>query len=377
MGGSIRMFSVRGIAVKMHLTFPLILIWAGFQFGLIYPQHLRGALFGVFVTLLLFGIVLLHEFGHSFVAMHFGVRIREIVLLPIGGVAQMSRMPDKPSEELAIAAAGPAVNLVLGAILGLMAMALAIPLDMRGLIRSLAGLGGLSIGSAYTYLFVTNLFIAAFNLVPAFPMDGGRVLRGLLAIFISYERATTVAVLIGQGMAFLMGLAGFLQGNLFLILIAVFVFFGASQEGRAAEVRRVLGGVTVGQVYTRQAHTLAPGDSLYRAVELTLNTFQSDFPVCEGDRYLGMVTHRDLVDHLETWGGETAAGEVMHKELPVLRPVDGIFEAQMKLSGAQQDSLPVVEAGRFLGLLTVQDVNRAYQLLAGPSQRNAWRRRGF
>lgn len=376
MGGSIRLFALRGIAVKMHLTFPLILIWAGFQFGLIYPEHVKGALFGVFVTLLLFVIVLLHEFGHSFVALHYGVDIREIVLLPIGGVAQMSRMPDRPSEELAIAAAGPAVNLVLGVLLALIAVALSIPLDLRGLMRSLAGLGGLSIGSAYTYLFVTNLFIAGFNLVPAFPMDGGRVLRGLLAIFVGYSRATTVAVLVGQGMAFLMGLLGFLQGNLFLILIAVFVFFGASQEGRAAQVRRALRGVTVGQVFTPQVHVLSPDDSLYRAVELTLNTFQSDFPVCEDDRYLGMITHRDLVDHLETWGGQTAVGTVMHEELPILRLNDGLFEAQLKLSGTHQDALPVVEGDHLVGLLTLQDVNEAYQLVAGPSNRSVWRKGG-
>jgi Zn-dependent protease len=364
MGGSIKLFSVRGIAVKMHVTFPLILVWAAFQFGPASGRGWEGAAFGVIVTLLLFVIVVLHEFGHSFVALGYGVPIRQIVLLPIGGVAQMGRLPDKPVQELAVAIAGPAVNLVLGIVLVGLALPLGISLSPRRLILGLQQMGQLTLPSIFGYIFATNIFIAVFNLLPAFPMDGGRVLRALMATWLGGRRATSVAVFVGQGLALLMGFWGFLQGNLFLILIAVFIFFGASQEGQMSQVRRVLSGLRVDQAYTRQSRVLSPDASLSEAIRLTLTTFQSTFAVCDEGRYLGLLPHKRLVLAMQDDGADVPVSEAMQTDIDPVQPGDELFKVQQRMAEAHVDTLPVVHEGRFLGLLTAQDINEIYRIAA-------------
>jgi Zn-dependent protease/CBS domain-containing protein len=365
MGGSIKLFSVRGIAVKMHVTFPLILIWAAFQFGLASGRGWEGAVFGVLVTLLLFAIVVLHELGHSFVALGYGVPIRQIVLLPIGGVAQMGRMPDTPGQELAVAIAGPAVNLVLGVILVIVAIPLGLPLNARQLISSLSQVGQLDLAAVFTYVFATNIFIAVFNLLPAFPMDGGRVLRALMATWLGPRRATSVAVIVGQILAFLMGFWGFFQGNLFLILIAVFIFFGASQEGQMSQVRRVLSGLRVDQAYTRQSHVLAPDANLGDAIHLTLTSFQSTFAVCDSSgQYLGLLPHKKLVEAMQSHGGDLPVRDVMQTDIEPARPGEELFKVQQRMAESHADTIPVVDGGRFLGLLTAQDINEIYHIAA-------------
>jgi Zn-dependent protease len=364
MSGSIRLFSVRGIAVKMHVTFPLILLWAAFQFGLASGRGWEGAAFGVIVTLLLFAIVVLHEFGHSFVALGYGVPIKQIVLLPIGGVAQMGRMPEKPVQELAVAIAGPAVNFVLAILLIVAALILGLPLNPRRFLLALTQLGQLDLTSIFTYVFATNIFIAVFNLLPAFPMDGGRVLRALMATWLGGRRATRVAVAVGQVLAFLMGFWGFFQGNLFLILIALFIFFGASQEGQMSQVRSVLSGLRVDQAYTRQSHVLSPDASLGEAVHLTLTTFQSTFAVCDSGTYLGLLPHKKLIEAMQDQGGAVPVREVMQTDVEPVQPGDELFKVQQKMAESHVDTLPVVSDGQFLGLLTAQDINEIYHIAA-------------
>ncbi len=364
MGGSIKLFTVRGIDIKMHVTFPLILIWAAFQFGPASGRGWEGAVFGVIVTLLLFAIVVLHELGHSFVALRYGVPIRQIVLLPIGGVAQMGRMPETPGQELAVAIAGPAVNLVLGIILVVVAVPLGISLTPRRLMLGLQQMGQLDLPAVFTYIFATNIFIAVFNLLPAFPMDGGRVMRALMATWLGSRRATSVAVIVGQALAFLMGFWGFLQGNLFLILIALFIFFGASQEGQMSQVRRVLSGLRVDQAHTRHSHVLSPDASLGEAVHLTLTTFQSNFAVCEAGQYLGLLPHKKLVEAMQSQGGDVPVREVMQTDIDPVRPGDELFKVQQRMAETHADTLPVVDGGQFLGLLTAQDINEIYHIAA-------------
>ncbi len=364
MGGSIKLFSVRGIAIKMHVTFPLILVWAAFQFGPASGRGWEGAAFGVIVTLLLFAIVVLHELGHSFVALGYGVPIRQIVLLPIGGVAQMGRMPDTPAQELAVAIAGPAVNLALGVVLLAVAPLIGVPLNPRRLLLGLQQMGQLDLAAVFTYIFAANIFIAVFNLLPAFPMDGGRVLRALMATWLGGRRATSVAVIVGQSLAFLMGFWGFFQGNLFLILIALFIFFGASQEGQMSQVRRVLSGLRVDQAYSRHSHVLAPDASLGEAVHLTLTTFQSTFAVCDAGRYLGLLPHKKLVEAMQARGGDVSVHDVMQTDIEPVRPGEELFKVQQRMAESHADTLPVVDGGRFLGLLTAQDINEIYQIAA-------------
>ncbi len=362
MESGIPLFKVRGILIRMHITFPLILVWGALQFGLLFEQGLRGAIFGVVVTLLLFVIVVLHELGHSFVAQSYGVAVRQIILLPIGGVALLERIPEKPSQEFAIAIAGPLVNFGLAAVLAVLGLVLGVDLRLGGLGTVLQQLGEGSLQAIFSYIFVLNLFLGLFNLLPAFPMDGGRVLRALLASRMNYARATALAVTIGQGIALLMGLFGFLGGGFFLILIAIFIYMGAGQEGRMVQLRSVLRDLTVGQAYSRQVKILNPRSTLREAIDITLNSFQSDFPICEGEGLVGLLTHTQVVEGLNRTGPDSAVADFMHKDPVPVSPDQSLYEAQKRLMGEGLDALPVVDAGRFVGLLTSRDLSEVFSL---------------
>jgi len=362
MGGSVHLFHVRGISVRMHLTFPLILIWAMIQFGVLTGLGWPGAIFGALATLVLFAIVVLHELGHSIAAQHYGVPVKEIVLLPIGGVAQLQYIPDKPVQELVIAIAGPAVNVALALILLLINRVF----GLGGTLEDPTGLiftfGQLNVDTLFSYIFTINLFLALFNLIPAFPMDGGRVLRALLATRLDYGRATAVAVSIGQMLAWLMGLWGFLSGGFFLILIAIFIYMGAGYEGRVVEMRRVLGRLTVGQAYSRRTQTLPPQATLRQAIDQTLHSLQADFPVCEGERLVGLLTNKRLVQALDSHAPETPVALIMDADVQPVAPTDSLFDVQQRMTEQQLDAVPVVEGGHFLGLLTLRDIGEVYRI---------------
>lgn len=361
MGGSVYLFRIWGIALRMHVTFPLILVWVALQFGVLAGQGLAGALFGIFVTLLLFVVVVLHELGHAYAALRYHIPVRQIVLLPIGGVAQLEEMPEDPWQELVIAIAGPAVNFALAGLLFPLGWALGF--EMLSL-RALRTLGAGGFESIYAYLFSSNLFLGLFNLLPAFPMDGGRVLRALLATRLSYTTATRVAAAVGQSLAWIIGLWGFLGGGLFVILLAVFIYIGAGQESQAVQARSALRRLKVRQAFTREVAALDPDESLQRAVDLTLQSFQSDFPVLREGRLVGLLTGSDLMQALARSRGDVLVGQVMRTNFPAVALDDDLFEAQQKLVEAKLDALPIVEDGRFVGLLTNRDIHEVYRLMA-------------
>lgn len=362
MDHSVQLFTVRGIAIRMHLTFPLILFWAALQFGVLSRAGWEGALFGIVATLLLFVIVVLHELGHSVAAQHYGVEVKQIVLLPLGGVAQLARIPEKPVEELVIAIAGPAVNFGLAMIFGVLAWVLGLNLDPRRLPGLLLNLSHMSALALFGYTFASNLLLGVFNLLPAFPMDGGRILRALLATRMSFPRATVVAVAVGQALAWAMGLAGFLRGDFFWILIAIFVYAGASQERQLVTLRSVLGGLTVAQAYSHKPLHISPQAPLQSAVDLTLNSFQSDFPVCEGDRLVGLLTHSKLVEALNRHGARIPVEQVMIRGIEPVRPDDELITAQQRMAEEKLDALPVSDGEHFLGLITNRDISEIFKL---------------
>lgn len=365
MGNSFKLFRVRGIDIRMHVTFPLILIWSAIQFGLLSQGGATGAVFGVISTLLLFAIVVLHELGHSVAAQYYGVTVKQIVLLPIGGVAQLARIPEKPIEEFVIAIAGPMVNFVLAILLAIVGLGFGFDLGISSLGSILSQLGSFSFIALFGYLFSSNLFLGLFNLLPAFPMDGGRVLRAILASRMSYGRATALAVTIGQALAWLLGLWGFLQGGLFLIVIAVFIYLGAGQEGQIVQIRSVLGGLKVEQAYSREPKPLLSDSTLRQAVELTLRTFQADFPICDGETLVGILTHAQLVKALQEFGPDVPIRDVMVKEFESITPDDSLVDAQRQLVERRLDALPVVDgSGRFLGLITARDISEVYRLVS-------------
>jgi stage IV sporulation protein FB len=315
------------------------------------------------ITLLLFGIVVLHELGHSVAAQHYGVPVTQIVLLPIGGVAQLERIPENPIQELVIAIAGPLVNFVIAIVLYLVHQLFGIGgISTGDTMGMLAGVERGGINAVFNYVFAANLFLALFNLVPAFPLDGGRVLRALLATRLDYGRATAIAVNIGQTLAWLAGLWGFLNGDFFLILIAIFVYTGAGQEGQLVQLRRAFAKLTVDRAYSRQPRTLNPQSTLQEAIDLTLTTFQSEFPVAEGERLVGLLTYQRLVEALNQSGAQTPVREVMLTDVKPVGPNESMFDVQQRMAEQRLDAIPVVENGRFLGLLTNRDVSELFRL---------------
>jgi Zn-dependent protease/predicted transcriptional regulator len=361
MGWSWRIGRVAGIDILVHPTFLILLAWAGMSNFM--PHHDPAeAAAGVGFILALFGIVVLHELGHALTARRFGIRTRDITLLPIGGVARLERIPEVPAQELLVAVAGPAVNA---------AIALGIFLILRLLGRGpLAFEQAMRVGAGFwQQMFWVNVTLVAFNMIPAFPMDGGRVLRALLAMRFDYVRATQTAVAISQYIAVALALLGLLVPNVLLIFIALFVWLAGTQEAGLVVVRSALAGIPVMRVMITEFRSLRPDDPLSLAVDHVLAGFQQDFPVVDGDHPVGIVTRNDLVAALGRCDPETPVAAVMQREFVTADPRDMLQSAFERLQQGQCRTLPVVRAGHLLGLLTMD--NLAEVLMIQQSLREA------
>ena len=343
---SLKLGSIGGIGVYLHWTFALLIGWI-FLSHLGAGQTTSQALVGVGFVLALFTCVVMHEFGHALVAKHYGVRTRDITLLPIGGVARMERIPDKPLQEFWVSVAGPAVNALIAGILFVILMLF----DHWQPIRTLQGLEG----GFIEQLMWVNLFIGAFNLLPAFPMDGGRVLRSLLATRMGHRRATVIAANIGQVMAILLGVIGFFY-NPILIFIAVFVYLGAQGEVDYVETQSSLEGLHVRDAMMTRFRSLSAGDSVDTAVEELLAGAQQDFPVLDNGQILGILRRNDLVKALTDGLKEATVGDVMCRECFPVEESDVLMATLETMSNDQNTSVPVLGRGRFVGLLTLENI---------------------
>jgi Zn-dependent protease/CBS domain-containing protein len=297
---------------------------------------------------LLFLCVLLHEFGHIFTARAFGVLTPDVILLPIGGVARLERIPEKPSQEFLVAIAGPAVNVAIAAVL--------ILFGARPGTDSLATFENAGAGLA-DRLAMVNLFLAAFNLIPAFPMDGGRVLRALLASRFGYVRATEIAAAIGQWVAFGLGFLG-LFGNPLLIFIAVFVYLAASAEAHLVAIRAISHGVPVSAAMMTQFATLTPDEHVDAAVETLLRTNQGEFPVIDGQgRPLGVLGRNELIRALKERGPDSRVGDAMTDRIPIVNNRCCLDEAFRLLQEKHAPAVGVVDASeRLVGLVTSETI---------------------
>jgi Zn-dependent protease/predicted transcriptional regulator len=347
MRGSFSIGRIAGIDVRIHVTFFLLLAWIGYTY---YRNGgMPAATDGVLFVLLIFLLVVLHEFGHALAARRYGITTRDITLLPIGGLARLERMPDKPGEEIVVALAGPAVNvaiaLVLWLIIGLtggipdphLMEQTGVPLTVR--------------------LFSVNVWLVLFNMIPAFPMDGGRVLRAALALRMNYARATQLAASIGQGIAFIFFILG-LWWNPMLLLIAVFIYFGASSEAALAQMRNVSKDLRVSAAMVTQFQTLPLHSTLNEAAEALLRTSQHEFPITdESGKVHGILTRDEMIAGLRKSGAETPVADVMRRDIPTV-PESMLFDRAFALmQECRCPALPVLDsASRLVGLFTPENV---------------------
>jgi Zn-dependent protease/CBS domain-containing protein len=341
-----RLGSIVGIPIRVHATFWLLLVWIAISH--IVQGHGAAAILAGFALILsIFACVVLHELSHALSARRFGIRTRDITLLPIGGVANLEKMPEKPSQELVVALAGPAMSLAIAGVL----------YGAVTLLNAPAGLDTLQLvgGPFLTKLMWFNVVLAAFNLLPAFPMDGGRVLRATLAMRMSRGRATDIAARIGQGMAVVLGICGFFF-NPTLVIIAVFVWIGAKGEASLVQLQSALSGLPVRQAMITDFRVLAPDDPLSRSVELTLAGFQQDFPVMDGARLVGIVTHANVLEGLAQHGPDAAVKVVMQRNVATAEPDELLQVAFERLQTANGRALVVVHDGQVIGLITPHDI---------------------
>lgn len=341
-----------GIGVYVHATFLLLVAWLALRHYMV-GDTLAATVSGILFVLAIFACVILHEYGHALTARRYGVTTRDIILLPIGGVARLERIPDEPRQELAVAIAGPAVNVVIAVLLyaWLRATGTMVPLEEIAVTE----------GPFLERLMLVNVILVLFNLLPAFPMDGGRMLRALLAIRLPYGRATRIAASIGQAMALLFGFVGLL-GNPFLLFIAFFVWIGAAHESNMVQIRAVLGGIPLGDVMLTEFHRLSPGDPLARAVDLTLAGSQKDFPVVVDGRVVGVLTQSALVKGLREGGESSRTDSVMRTDFEAVDPADLAEAVLPRLQSSDLQLLPVVRDGALIGLINLENVGEFLQI---------------
>jgi Zn-dependent protease len=341
-----RVARLAGVDVYVHATFVLLLAWvAGAH--LVAGHGALVALAGVALVLAVFAVVVLHELGHALVARRYGIGTRDITLLPIGGVAQLERMPEEPTQELAIAIAGPRVNVALAAVLFAASALVGEPLGPA----SLVALGG----PMAAKLAWVNVGLAVFNILPAFPMDGGRVLRALLAMRMPHARATDVAAAVGQGMAVAFGIVGFFFSPM-LVIVALFVWMGAQTEASTEHARASLRGITAGQVMATDVRALGVGETVGEAAAHVLAGFQRDFPVLDArggtPRVVGLLGRTELLRALAQGRSAAPVAEVMRANVDPFDDRASLDAALERFSATNADALPIVHDGALVGLLT-------------------------
>jgi stage IV sporulation protein FB len=344
---SINIGSIAGTAIRVHVTFVLFLAWIAISSWV--TGGPGAAWYALAFMILLFACVVAHEFGHIFVARHFGVTTPTVTLLPIGGVAQLERIPEKPSEEFLVAIAGPLVNVAIAVVL---IVVFGASLDAS----SLAGVDKSTV-SMLDRLAAVNLFLVVFNLIPAFPMDGGRVLRAILASRLGYARATEIAASIGQVVAFGLGFLG-LFGNPLLIFIAIFVYLAASSEAQLVAMRAMSRDVPVAAAMMTQIARLEPQAHIDEAVDTLLRTSQSEFPVVDAAGMLvGVLSRADLIRALKMLGPDATIADAMTKDIPTISHRACLEEAIRLLQEKRAPAVGVVDAGgKLVGLITSETI---------------------
>ena len=348
LGGSLTLFSVKGIKVHVHWTFLLLVAWVAFT-----TSRAGGGIPEILVRLgvvaLVFACVVLHEYGHALTALRFGVHTRDITLLPIGGVARLERMPEDPMQELWITVAGPAVNLVIACSAAIMlylfsGFHLTDPME--------AGPLG---GRVLTVLFAFNLGLFLFNLIPAFPMDGGRILRALLSMRLPRAQATRIAVAVGRAMAIVFVATGIFLGQPFLALIGLFVLLGAGAELRASRESAALEGVPVSRIMRKHFWSMDGGSTVQQAADELLNGGDHDLVVLWNGRYHGVLTRKHLIEALRRGRAGARLIDLGPVEVPPVPPEAIARTAFAEAMAQRWPLLPVIANDELLGIVDAEN----------------------
>lgn len=353
MRGSFQVAEVAGIAIKVHITFLLLVLIFGKWF---------------FFVLAVFFFVTLHELAHSLVAKKFGITVKEITLLPIGGVASMSKMPEKPYQEFLISVAGPLSNIAIIVIFYFPMKWFAGPEFFFGAFKSFFG----NYMPVYNHVFIIcqiywiNLVLALFNLLPAFPMDGGRILRSILAGRMGFQRATKIAVNFGHAFALLFGYIGLMNGRIILLIIAVFIYMAASGEEMQVDLRTTLRKFRVKDILIGEFLTLTKGADLSKVLELMFHTRQEDFPVLDdaNEKMVGFLSRNDIMNGVHRFGTSGSVEQVMNKDFIPVNEHLRLDEVQGIMQNQGIKALPVMRDNKVIGIITVDEINRVYNMIA-------------
>lgn len=341
------MGKVAGIKLFMHWTFPLIIVW------IIFTNLGRGLNSGqvawaVVFTLTVFICVILHELGHALAAKRYHIQTKDITLFPIGGVARLEKMPDKPIQELIVALAGPAVNFIIVILLFIFLRLTKLPTDLSVVTH-------ISAGNFLLSLAIINLWLALFNLIPAFPMDGGRVLRALLSLRLNRVLATNIAAKIGQVLAIVFAFIGFFYSP-FLILIALFVFWGATEEAEQMQIQSVLKNRTVAEVTMKQIPVLKRTDTIASAVELLLAGQAKNFLVMDDEQPFGTLSREGIIKALQKHTNDALVEVVADRNLGYIEVAESIESALSQMRVHNYALLLVKKHNQLYGVIDMENI---------------------
>lgn len=336
-----------GSELRVHVTFFLLLAWVGF--AAFSAGGLPAATENLLFVLALFACVVAHEFGHALMARRYGIKTPDITLLPIGGLARLERMPEKPMQEVLVALAGPAVNIAI--FVGLAVLGAGMPLETLAQLES----PNVRIVDKLAYI---NLLLAIFNLIPAFPMDGGRVFRALLCLRMNRVKATRIAAVGGQVVAIGFGFLGLSSGNPILVLIAVFVFFAANAESQEVALRSAVRRVLARDAMITEFHALSPSDTLSTAAQAVIHTTQHEFPVLDSNHtLLGFVTRDRLFTALASDQPRTApATSIMDANVPAVLLTTGLEDVLEHLHNGAPAIAVLTHGGHMIGYITRENI---------------------
>ena len=353
---SLYLGQIAGIKLNIHWTFIILLGW-------IFVVHLRlgysffDGLIAVLFILAIFTCVVLHELGHALTARRFGIKTRNITLLPIGGLANMERLPEKPGQELQVAVMGPLVNVVIAFLLYLYLNATGDIPTLEELVASQEEGKSLIVEGYFLFnLMLVNVVLVLFNIIPAFPMDGGRMLRAILCFNFPRAVATKIAARIGQTIAVLFVIVGF-YANMWLIFIGVFIFFGAGVEALFESTKGILEGYKVKDILMTNYTILNPQDTIEMAVKSLLQGQEREFLVGENNTVLGVLTRDDMIKGLNEFGKEAALAKVMNKKFITLQPEIELKEAYQKMMIGNCSFAPVYDGDLLVGVLDKENIN--------------------